>query len=207
VRLAVDTGGTFTDAVTSDGEVLKVVSTPDDPASAVRRVVAHTGAVQALAHGTTVATNALLERRGGRVALIVTEGHRDVIEIARQVRPSLYDPAVTRVEPLVPRQLRFEIAGRLDSSGKELTALGPVPSIPTGVDAVAVCLLHADLDPRHEEEVAASMRGHEVVLSSRVSPEHREYERMVTTVADAYLRRPCASYLASLEALAKRSSS
>jgi N-methylhydantoinase A/oxoprolinase/acetone carboxylase beta subunit len=149
-----------------------------------------------------VATNALLERRGGSVALVTTEGHRDVIEIARQARPSLYDLWADRPDPLVPRHLRFEVAGRLDARGKEITALGTIPTLPDGLDAVAVCLLHADRNPHQERAVAAALEGHAVVCSSDISPEYREYERTVTTVADAYLRRPCAPYLDALRPLA-----
>ena len=103
----------------------------------------------------------------------------------------------------MPRHLRFEVAGRLDATGKEVTPLGSVPALPAGLDAVAVCLLHADRDPQQERAVAAALEAsHTVVCSSEVSPEYREYERTVTTVADAYLRRPCAAYLAALRPLA-----
>src|SRR5918992_1147436 len=106
-----DTGGTFTDVAAADGRVVKVLSTPDDPGRALREGLAGLGDAsrpELLAHGTTVATNTLLERRGGRVALVTTEGFSDVIEIARQARPSLYDPMADRPPPLVPRDLRFE---------------------------------------------------------------------------------------------------
>jgi N-methylhydantoinase A/oxoprolinase/acetone carboxylase beta subunit len=202
-RLGVDTGGTFTDVVTSDGEVVKLLSTPADPARAVADGAAAVGGADVLSHGTTVATNALLERRGGRVALLTTEGHVDVIEIARQVRPSLYDPWSDRPEPLVPRDLRFEVSGRLDAAGHEITPVGPV-RLPPDVDSVAVCLLHADLNPAHERRLGAGARrdGLDATLSSEVSPEFREYERTVTTTANSYLRRPCRSYLLGLARLA-----
>src|SRR5438477_4548663 len=103
MRVGVDSGGTFTDLVGADGRVAKVASTPHDPAEAVARTIAGLD-VDVLAHGTTVATNALLERRGANVALVVTRGFADIIEIARQVRPSLYDPFVDRPAPLVPRE-------------------------------------------------------------------------------------------------------
>jgi N-methylhydantoinase A/oxoprolinase/acetone carboxylase beta subunit len=198
----VDTGGTFTDVATTTGEILKLASSPNDPAQPVAAGVDRVGGATVLAHGTTVATNALLERRGGAVALLTTDGHRDVIEIARQVRPSLYDLNADRPDPLVPRHLRFEVPGRLDAQGKEVTPLGSIPSLPDGLDAVAVCLLHADRNPQQERAVAAALEGCTVVCSSDVSPEYREYERTVTTVADAYLRRPCASYLEALRRLA-----
>ncbi|MEX1006315.1 MAG: hydantoinase/oxoprolinase family protein [Acidimicrobiia bacterium] len=157
-----------------------------------------------LAHGTTVATNALLEHNVGRVALVATRGFSDVIEIARQARPSLYDQHVDRSPPLVPRESRFEVGGRLDGSGSEVEAFdGHVPDI-DGVDAVAVCLLHADLDSSHERAVARALvaQGLDVVCSHEVSPEFREYERMVTTVVDAALRPVCRAYLLGLGSLA-----
>ncbi|HSS11845.1 MAG TPA: hydantoinase/oxoprolinase family protein [Acidimicrobiales bacterium] len=198
-----DTGGTFTDVVASDGRVVKLLSTPDDPALAVAVGVAQVGRADVLTHGTTVATNALLERRGGEVALFATEGQADIIEIARQVRPSLYDQWSDRPEPLVSRDLRFEVVGRLDASGTEIVAPGPV-QLPDRVDAVAICLLHADLNPAHERRLGAIVRqaGLDATLSSEVSPEFREYERTVTTTANAYLRKPCRPYLLGLARLA-----
>ena len=202
-RVGVDTGGTFTDLVTDDGLVRKLPSTPADPSRAVVDSCRDLGPA-VLAHGTTVATNALLERRLGRVALVTTTGFADVIEIARQARPSLYDPHVDRPAPLVPRDLRFEVAGRLDASGRELEPFdGVVPDV-GAVDTVAVCLLHADLSSAHERAVADVLRsrGYDVVCSHEVSPEFREYERIVTTTADAALRRVCAPYLRGLSPLA-----
>lgn len=125
MRVGVDTGGTFTDAVAADGSVVKVLSTPADPSVAVASACASWAGVSELAHGTTVATNAVLERRGGRVALVTNAGFADVIEIARQNRPSLYDPFVDRPAPLVPRSLRFEVVGRLAADGSELVPLDP----------------------------------------------------------------------------------
>jgi N-methylhydantoinase A/oxoprolinase/acetone carboxylase beta subunit len=209
VRLGIDSGGTFTDVVGDDGRVAKVASTPDDPARAVDRAIESVGGrghVDVLAHGTTVATNALLERRGARVALIATRGFVDEIEIARQTRPSLYDPFVDRPPPLVPRHLRFEVSGRLDARGVEIEPFdGVLPDVPTDIDAIAVCLLHADLDARLEREVAAALRAARselVVCSHEVSPEFREYERMVTTVVEAFLEPVCTPYLMRLAGLA-----
>ncbi|HEY5172394.1 MAG TPA: hydantoinase/oxoprolinase family protein [Acidimicrobiia bacterium] len=209
MRLGIDTGGTFTDVVAGDGRVAKVASTPDDPARAVERALDAVGGrdrVDVLAHGTTVATNALLERRGARVALISTRGFVDEIEIARQVRPSLYDPFVDRPPPLVGRHMRFEVSGRLDAHGAELEAFdGALPEIADEVDAIAVCLLHADLDPRHERELGDALRAVRpelVVCSHEVSPEFREYERMVTTVVEAFLEPVCTPYLMQLATLA-----
>ena len=207
MRVGVDTGGTFTDVVTDDGTIAKVPSTPADPGDAVRSGVSAVSAdpgvrPAALAHGTTVATNALLERAGARVALVTTRGFADVIEIARQDRPSLYDPWADRPEPLVPRLLRLEVGGRLGPDGSELEPLdlASVPAIPADVDAVAVCLLHSDLDPSHERAVAAELegRGLDVSASVDVSPQFREYERTVTTVVNAYLRPACRTYLGGL---------
>ncbi len=208
MRVGVDTGGTFTDVVTDAGEVRKLPSTPGNPSRAVvdgcEGLAPRDGTVAVLAHGTTVATNALLERRLGRVALVTTRGFADVIEIARQARPSLYDARVDRPEPLVPRALRFEVSGRLDAHGHELEPFDGNVADVGRVDAVAVCLLHADLDSTHERAVAAVLRarGHDVVCSHEVSPEFREYERVVTTAADAALRSVCAPYLGSLAPLA-----
>jgi len=210
VRCGADTGGTFTDVVADDGRVVKVLSTPDDPSRAVGEGLSDLldgGRPDLLAHGTTVATNALLERRGARVALMTNAGFADVIEIARQDRPSLYDITVDRPEPLVPRDLRLEVGGRLDADGTELEALDPatVPEMPDGVESVAVCLLHADLDGGHEQAVAGVLaeRGvDDVSCSHEVSPEFREYERTVTTVVNAYLRPRCRRYIRALSGLA-----
>ena len=205
-RVGVDTGGTFTDVVTADGRIAKVLSTRDDPSRAVAAGVAEVGGADVVAHGTTVATNALLERRGARVALITNAGFADVIEIARQNRPSLYDPFADRPSPLVDRSLRLEVIGRLDHHGRELEPLGDVPAVPAGAEAVAVVLLHADVSSAHESAVARSLRdaGYDVTCSSEVAPEFREYERTVTTVANAYVRPVCRAYLHALSSVASR---
>jgi N-methylhydantoinase A/oxoprolinase/acetone carboxylase beta subunit len=208
MRLGVDTGGTFTDAVADDGRVAKVLSTRDDPARAVSAAVSELDhEPDVLAHGTTVATNALLERRGARVALVATRGFGDVIEIARQVRPSLYDAFADRPAALVPREWRFEVGGRLDADGTELEAWdGACPAIPDAVEAVAVVLLHSDRNSDPEQAVAMALRatGLDVTTSSEVSPEFREYERMVTTVVNAYLRPACGPYLERIEGVAAK---
>ncbi|HEX6422282.1 MAG TPA: hydantoinase/oxoprolinase family protein [Acidimicrobiales bacterium] len=222
MQVGVDTGGTFTDLVAADGRVAKVLSTPDDPARAVRRSIAAAAGDSAragdrgraagtprpslLAHGTTVATNALLERRGATVALVVTEGLRDLIEIGRQDRPALYDHLASRPEPLVPRALRYEAPGRLDGTGGELAPvdIAALPAVDAAAEVVAVSLLHADIEPAHERAVAAALRarGLDVTCSHEVSPEMREVERTVTTVINASLRPRLRAYLRSLDGLA-----
>jgi N-methylhydantoinase A/oxoprolinase/acetone carboxylase beta subunit len=207
MRVAADTGGTFTDVVGDDGRGSKVLSTPADPATAVREGIAAAVGAQrpgVLAHGTTVATNALLEGQAAPVALVTTVGLRDVVEIARQDRPALYDTSRVRPDPLVPRERRLEVTGRLAADGSELDPVGEVPAIPDGVGAVAVCLLHADLAARHEQEVAEVLRGqgHDVTCSHEVSPEVREYERTITTVVNAALRPRCRTYLRGLREVA-----
>src|SRR5215217_5592043 len=165
-------------------------------------------AVLALAHGMTVATNALLERRGAHTALVTTEGFRDVLEIARQNRPSLYDLTRDRPPPLVPRELRFTLKERmgpegeieaLDEEGLQ-TAISAIEEVE--VEAVAVCLLFAFMHPEHERRVGEVLRealpGVHVSLSSEVLPEFREYERFSTTAADAYLAPRLAAYLGNL---------
>lgn len=208
VRIGADSGGTFTDVVGTDGRVLKVPSTPADPGDAVRGGLAALvpDGPELLAHGTTVATNALLERRGARVALYCTAGFADVIEIARQDRPALYDPWAQRPEPLVARADRLEVDERVAADGAVLVPMdiGALPPVPDGVEAVAVCLLHSDRHPGHEAAVAAALdaAGFDVSASHRVAPEFREYERTVTTVLNAYLRPICGSYLAGLDSAA-----
>ncbi|MFN7148514.1 MAG: hydantoinase/oxoprolinase family protein [Microthrixaceae bacterium] len=210
MRVGADSGGTFTDVVGTDGRILKIPSTPADPGDAVRAGLEALapGGASVLSHGTTVATNALLERRGASVALVTTEGLADVIEIARQSRPSLYDPWVDRPVPLVPRSQRIEVVERLDAHGAVITPLsaGAVGELPDGVDAVAVCLLHADLDPRHERQLAGELRARGIVVSAshEVAPEFREYERLVTTVVNASLQPVCGPYLQGLERVAEQ---
>jgi N-methylhydantoinase A/oxoprolinase/acetone carboxylase beta subunit len=207
--LGVDTGGTFTDAVAADGRIVKVLSTRDDPARAVAEAARLLGEqVDVLAHGTTVATNALLERRGAVVALVTNRGMADVIEIGRQDRPSLYDPFADRPAPLVERALRLEVGGRLGPDGVEIEPVdlaGLLP-LPDGVEAVAVCLLHSDLDASHERTISdvVAAAGYDVTCSVDVSPEFREYERTLTTVVNAYLRPACRTYLGRLAELADR---
>jgi N-methylhydantoinase A/oxoprolinase/acetone carboxylase beta subunit len=208
VRVGVDTGGTFTDVVTERGDMAKVPSTPAAPDIAVRHALeaVRAGRPSVLAHGTTVATNALLERRGAEVMLLATDGFGDVLEIARQTRPSLYDPFADRPAPLVARHRRLGAPGRIDARGAEIEPLvvDRLPDLPPDAVVLAVCLLHADLDDRHERAAADHYRalGADVSCSHEVSPELREYERMVTTVVNAYLRPACRDYLGRLAGVA-----
>ena len=214
-RLGVDVGGTFTDLVAlSEGGLVtaKVPSTPRDQSEGVMNAIdtaeVEAASVGALAHGMTVATNALLERRGARTALVTTEGFRDVLEIARQNRASLYDLARDRPPPLVPRDLRFTVKERMGPEGEiepldEASLRGTVEALRgAGIEAVAVCLLFAFAHPEHEKRVGEAVREAlpdvHVSLSSEVLPEFREYERFSTTAADAYLGPKLAAYLKNL---------
>ncbi len=195
--VGVDVGGTFTDVAVFDGESVsgfKVPSTPSDPARAVVSAV-DWESDDTFLHGTTVATNALLEGRGARVALVTDPGFEDMIEIARQDRPSLYDSAVDRPAPLVDRSLRIGHAGDLSATAAVLAGFG--------VDTAVVGLLDAYLDPAAEAELAerlASESGLVVQSAAAVSPEFREYERVATAVLSAYLTPAVAGYLSRLGA-------
>ncbi len=216
-RLGVDVGGTFTDLVAIvDGALMtaKVPSTPRDQSEGVMEAVRACGvdpaAVALFAHGMTVATNALLERRGARTALVTTEGFRDILEIGRQNRPSLYNLTRDRPPALIPRELRFTVRERMGPRG----ALQPLDEASLDdvvrklraaeIEAVAVCLLFSFLYPDHERRVGdvlrAALPGVRVSLSSEVLPEFREYERFATTAADAYLAPRLAVYLRNLAA-------
>ncbi len=211
--IAVDTGGTFTDLVLwRDGALttLKVPSTPSDPAQAVldgvRRLVQE-GERFVLLHGSTVATNALLERRGARVVLVTNEGFEDVIEIGRQNRPQLYALVGHRPPPLVAREDRIGVPGRLGPRGEEVSPLdaGVLEALATlveerGAESVAVCLLHAYANPAHERAVAAALdaTGLPLSVSSELLPEFREYERTSTTVVNAYVAPVMSRYLGRL---------
>jgi N-methylhydantoinase A len=214
-RVGVDVGGTFTDLVAvRDGELItaKVRSAPQDQSLGVMAAIDASGLerseIAAIAHGTTVSTNALLERRGARTALVTTERFRDVIEIARQNRPALYDLTMSPPEPLVPRELRLTVTERVGPDGV-LVALAAntvgeaVEAIAAAdVDAVAVCLLFSFVHPAHEQLIRDALQEAlpdvHVSLSSDVLPEFREYERFATTTADAYLGPGLAAYLRSL---------
>lgn len=216
VVVAVDTGGTFTDVVCLAGGapiVVKIPSTPHDPADAVLRGVRAAreaaGALDqpyVLVHGSTVATNAVLERRGARVALITNRGFEDVIEIARQDRPQLYALVGTRPPAIVPREMRHGIGGRLGPRGEELAPLdddelAALTERLLDAQSVAVCLLHSYANPEHEQRVGAALQGTglPISLSSELLPEFREYERTATTVVNAYVAPVVSKYLARIE--------
>jgi N-methylhydantoinase A/oxoprolinase/acetone carboxylase beta subunit len=214
MRIGVDTGGTFTDLVLLAGDRLishKVRSTPDDPSRAILTGLAELashGTPAEIVHGSTVATNAVLERKGARVALVATAGFEDVLRIGRQTRRELYNFLVPDRQPLVDPELTFGIRERLDASGAVLEALdesGLDALIATlracDVEAVAVCLLHSYVNPDHEARVAARLEsaGFIVSASHRVLPEYREFERWSTTVVNAYVTPLMARYLTRLE--------
>ena len=218
MRLAIDTGGTFTDCVyLRNGrlEILKIFSTPANPARAITEAVEAVrgrlgepaGAVELL-HGTTVGTNALLERRGGRVALVTTAGFEDVLAIGRQARPQLYDFFVTRAPALVPRPLRLGVRERIGPRGEVLL---PLRAAELGrlraqlrrlrPQAVGVSLLFSFANPVHEQRVARALRrlGVPVSVSHEILPEFREYERTATVAVNAYLVPLMSRYLSEVE--------
>ncbi len=214
VVVGVDTGGTFTDFVLlEDGElrVHKVLSTPSDPDNAILQGLSDLGVgadLAALVHGSTVATNAVLERKGVKTGLITTEGFRDVLEIGRQTRPKLYAIRVEREPTLVPRDLRVEVTERLDELGDVLIPLDDdtvdeaISALSrAGVESVAVCLLFSFANPDHERRVALAARGagFHVSASFEVLPEFREYERTSTVVLNAYVAPIMDRYLGRLE--------
>jgi N-methylhydantoinase A/oxoprolinase/acetone carboxylase beta subunit len=220
----VDIGGTFTDVVLLDAGgattvIEKVLTTAKDPAAGVidgvRRTLVRAGItareVRHVIHGTTLVTNALIEKKGATTGLITTAGHEDALEIGRETRYDAYDLALEKPEPLVPAPLRLGVSARLMADGSERVALSveEVDALAArlraaGVEAVAVCLLHAYRNPAHETAVAARLAerapGLRVSLSSLVSGEIREYERTSTTVANAYVLGVVEAYLRSLSA-------
>jgi N-methylhydantoinase A len=211
--LGVDVGGTFTDFLLwRDGrvEVHKRASTPDDPARAVLEGLAALGAAPDLVvHGSTVATNAVLERRGARTALVTTEGFRDLLLIGRQTRADLYDLEPVTPDPLVPRELCFELHGRLRPDGSVEVAPdhSEVRNLvreaeEAGCEALAVSLLYSYANPALEAlfEPVAALSGLYLSLSSQVSPEYREVERTATTALNAYVGPVMSRYLEALEA-------
>jgi N-methylhydantoinase A len=211
--IAIDTGGTFTDCVWIEAgriRMLKVFSTPEDPSQAIAEALEKIGARDPLTllHGTTVGTNTLLQRKGARVALVTTAGFEDVIEIGRQARPKLYDFFFDRVEPLVPRELRFGVNERVTSEGEILLepSAGELRKLAEKVaakkpEAVAVSLLFSFANPKNEDAVARAFGELRVPLSisHQILPEFREYERTSTVVVNAYLQPVMERYLGKLE--------
>jgi N-methylhydantoinase A len=222
VRVAIDIGGTFTDATLIDEEsgtvsIAKVLTTPADPSegfmAAFDRALgeARPEQVRFVVHATTVATNAIIEGQIARSGFVTTEGFRDLLEIARQVRPSLYDTQFEKAPPLVPRDRAVGVLERLGPAGEVLTPLDD-DSVRAAaallrreqVESVAVCLLHSYVNPAHEQRVGAilaeELPGVPISLSAEVAPEFREYLRASTTVINAAIRPVMERYLARIEA-------
>ncbi len=217
LRIGVDTGGTFTDFIVifkDRFEAFKVPSTPQSPEQAIlsglARAFGEFSAVE-IVHGTTVATNALLERKGARAALVTTVGFEDVIEIGRQARPDLYNLSVTRPAPLIPRELRFGLKERIAPGPNNVPiVIEPLTRRELGalsrklkraeVESIAVSLLFSFADPAHEQAVAEALEplGIPISISSRILPEYREYERTSTVVINAYLAPLVSRYLNKL---------
>ena len=219
-RIAVDIGGTFTDIVLECADALttaKVLTTPDAPDDAVltgvddvlARAGVEPGAVELLLHGTTLATNAIIERKGALTALVTTEGFRDVLDIGYESRYDQYDIMIEKPPALVPRERRFVAPERVDVNGKVLKALDEtaLEAVATdlarlGVESVGIGFLHSYANPVHErrarEIIAAALPRVSITVSSEACPEVREYERFCTTVANAYVQPLMASYLGRL---------
>ncbi|HMS00192.1 MAG TPA: hydantoinase/oxoprolinase family protein [Anaerolineales bacterium] len=221
--LAVDIGGTFTDIVLFDTDsnhiaVGKVLTTYPDPSQAVLSGVAQLlndyhidpASVRQVIHGTTLVTNTLIERKGARMALITTKGFRDALEIGNEGRYDIYDLGLVKPPPLVERRLRFGIAERMAASGEVLHPLdvNAVTELckrlnTEGIESVAICLLHAFTNPRHEldvyEIVRDEMPNASISISHQVSPAMREYQRTSTTVANAYVQPITSNYLERIQ--------
>ena len=216
LTIAIDTGGTFTDCVyraAGNLEVLKLPSTPADPArailNAIEQIASRTGATAIeVRHGTTVATNALLERKGARIAFVTTAGFEDTLAIARQARPSLYDWNHHRPAPIAEQDCCFGIAERVASDGSVL--LAPSKSAlnelrrriqSANVESIAVSLLFAFANPAHEQAVASALASLRlpISLSHEILPEFREYERASTVALNAYLAPRMQTYIGALE--------
>jgi len=226
VRIGVDTGGTFTDFVFEAGgalQIFKLPSTPDDPSRAITeglaRVADETGAHLAsleVIHGTTVGTNALLQRKGARTALVTTSGFEDVIEIGRQARPELYNLNAVKPPALVPSELRFGVRERIAATGEILEALSDSEAEElvkklrrANCESIAVSLLFSFVDPQHEEKLARSFAtmGLPISISHQILPEYREYERTSTVVVNACLQPLMGKYLRRLSESAGSQSS
>ncbi len=219
IRIAIDSGGTFTDCVWLDGStlrILKVFSTPMDPSQAIAEAVekiAPPGAGVTILHGTTVGTNTLLQRKGARVAFITTRGFEDSIEIGRQNRPRLYDFFFEKDPPLAARELRFGVNERVAADGTVLREAGPadLESLVTAVakarpQAIALSLLFSFANPKNEQAVARALEPLQIPLSvsHKILPEFREYERASTVLVNAYLQPVMQTYLEKLRQRAER---
>ena len=219
LRIAIDTGGTFTDCIWVDhGHIraLKVFSTPSDPSRAILHALQKIGTSGdlTLLHGTTVGTNTLLQRKGARVALVTTAGFEDAIEIGRQARPKLYDFFFDRIEPLVSSELRFGLNERTGCDGKIIEPIraSDLMSLFAQIrrkrpQAIAVSLLFSFANPSNELAVAAVLKklGIPLSVSHEILPEFREYERASTVVMNAYLQPIMQGYLESLDRKARQS--
>jgi N-methylhydantoinase A len=214
--IGIDTGGTFTDCVYRTGgrvEVFKIRSTPDDPSRAILQAIAkitqQTGAEELeIRHGTTVATNALLERKGAHVAFVTTAGFEDTLIIGRQARPSLYDWNVHRPRPLAEADLCFGVEERIGPDGSTVRALNRTALselkkriAASGAESIAVSLLFSFAHPEHERAVASALKtlNLPISLSHQILPEFREYERAATVTLNAYLMPRLAGYIGGLE--------
>ncbi len=219
LRIAIDTGGTFTDCIWIDPqtrrlEMLKVFSTPSDPSKAIVEALKKITADEfILLHGTTVGTNTILERTGARTALITTKGFEDAIEIGRQARPKLYDFFFDRIEPLVPKDLRFGINERTAADGAIFTAPSPeqLRELADQISAanprsIAISLLFSFANPKNEQAVAEALTRFAVPLSisHEILPEFREYERTSTVLINAYLQPVMQHYLENLDHRSRR---
>jgi N-methylhydantoinase A len=223
MRIGIDIGGTFTDFVIyhpSSGklETFKLLSTPQDPSmvvlSGLEQIFGKYGRQAVVIHGSTVATNALLERKGARCALVATHGFGDVLQIGRQNRPALYDLFADPAPVLIPSEFRLEVDERVDHLGRILKELDPdqvddlIPRLRSaGIASVAVCFLFSFLRPEHERLVTEKLRaaGFLVSASHEILPEYREYERLSTTVVNAYVSPVMHQYLSHLEEKLTRS--
>ena len=219
VRVGIDTGGTFTDFVYQAGgdlRIFKVASTPDDPSRAIaeglQRIAKEINSplVIEVIHGTTVGTNALLQRRGARTALITTAGFEDVIEIGRQARPELYNLDAIKPPPLVDGELRFGIKERVVASGEVIEPLqdADLKNLITKIqkadcESIAISLLFSFVHPQHEKRIAAALKqlALPVSVSHEILPEYREYERTSTVVVNAYLQPLMGRYLNRVETI------
>src|SRR5438067_3254178 len=214
MRIAIDTGGTFTDCVyLKNGvpTVLKLPSTPDDPAKSVLETIRQIASGQnvEVRHGPTIGTNALLERRGARVAFVTTAGFEDTIAIGRQARQHLYDWMATPAPCIVPKELRFGVKERVSAEGEVLLSpsegeLGRLRRNirTTKAESIAISLIFSFANPEHERKIVAQLRalGLPVSVSHEILPEFREYERAATVVVNAYLAPKAGAYVHRLEA-------